>query len=150
MNAAATDVRAVQHYAGLLAAFRARLAELDVSYGEIEAAARLPERYLAKVVCSPPKRLIHPYTLFNIIAALRLQMQLVPDLSAQPAFRRRRRKVMLSRPSNVTFTPDQMRMNGIKGGHARVRRLSAARRRAIARKAARARWRREMIGGLGK
>ena len=45
------------------------------------------------------------------------------------------------RPENETPTTRARREGGLKGGKARAKKLSAAKRRRIAKKAARARWR---------
>lgn len=45
------------------------------------------------------------------------------------------------RPAPETPTTEARRMGGLKGGKARAKKLSARKRKAIARKAAEARWR---------
>ncbi len=144
---------AIRHYRALADAIRARVADMGVAYEEIEPAARLPDRYFAKLMTRPPMKLMHPYTIFNVLAALGLKMVLVEEMPAAEVVLPRKKSMRASASINksaIWMTADQVLQRARSGAQARNARLSAAARRRLARRAAKARWRKEMIGALGK
>jgi hypothetical protein len=134
----------VPHYAALLVALRARVAELGITHQALDALAGLPDGYAGKLLCNPPMRRLSAVNLFNVLAALALRPVLEhdPELLARNQNRlvkRRQRRGVLSLPS-IHMTPDAIRLNGSRGGTARAAKLDAAERSRIARVAAQARW----------
>lgn len=133
----------IPHYRALVDALRARVEKLNLRYDDVEAAATLPDRYFAKLMGRPPLRVMHAYTIFTLLDVLGLQM-LVVEGDGVPSLTGRRSTVSsrlrISR-KGAWFGCDELRRNGRRGGIAYARKVPQARRRAIARRAARARWR---------
>jgi hypothetical protein len=144
----------VRDYADLHAALRARAAALNVSRETIDDIAGLQAGYAAKLLAPNPQgslRVMGHYTLGLMLGALGLKLLVVVDDAALAKVARR----LVQRCPGQTRDFDAKRDSissedatvfryfsalGSLGGRARVSKISPARRKAIARKAARARW----------
>ena len=140
MAAPMTGPILIRDEAELLAAIRARLIELNVTYETLDAAAVLPERYSSKLLCSPPIKHMGPAMLWNVLGTLGLKVSLVA--TDVPTYMRERLTPREHAPQpvgkrrlTVSFTRAWMRKIGSKGGKARAaiaskkRRLSRINRR---------------------
>lgn len=72
--------------ADLIAAWRARAEELNVSRAEIDRVAGLPSGYAGKMLCVPPVKYAGPQSFWNVCGALGLAVQLVVDPDAVARF----------------------------------------------------------------
>jgi hypothetical protein len=138
------------YYLAWLKAVDARILELDTTYSVIEARARLPERYLTKIMSRLKTVSIH--TFFNINGALGLDLRLFENaiatqqLKNSHEFEARKAKRRLKagggkhKSVKIVLSPDFLHKIARDGGYARAAALTSARRSTIARKAARVRW----------
>jgi hypothetical protein len=130
----------IRDEAELLAAVRARLIELNITYETLDAAAVLPERYSSKLLCSPPIKHMGPAMLWNVLGTLGLKVSLVA--TDVPTYMRERLTPREQAPQPVgkrrldfSVTRSFLRKIGSKGGKARAaiaskkRRLSRINRR---------------------
>jgi hypothetical protein len=65
-----------------LAAIRARLDELGVTYDSLDRAAGLPDRFSSKILCRPPVRHVSALTLWLVLGAVGLDLALIPNPEA--------------------------------------------------------------------
>lgn len=131
----------------LLAAIRRRIDELELPHQVVEHLAGLQNGYLTKVIANPPPKRASPFTLFLIVQALGLDMQLVENPQVMERLRPRYEKKKLKRkirPAGriVELTPDFYKRISRMGNDARSRKLTPECRSELARVAAGARWRR--------
>ena len=140
----AAEFARIEHSEALLKAIRARITQLELSHEVLDYAAGLPLGYSGKLLANPPVKRMGHFTLFLILQTLGLDIVLVENPEALESLKNRhfhrRRPFMLRQPRITVFTPDFRRVNGSKGARARNIKLSAKRRIALARRAARARW----------
>lgn len=134
----------IPHYRAMVAFVRQRVDAARLRYDDIEAAVRLPDRYFTKLMTQPPTRLMHPYTIFNLLDVLGLEMMIREKVPARSVVVARSK----SMPSRLRISRegawlglDELTKNGRAGGLAYGQKVAPQRRRAIARRAARARWR---------
>ena len=130
---------------------RARFAALGVSLETVDHIAGLPTRYTAKVIGLQPTRRFGQFNLDDLLGAAGIMLVAFEDTEALARVQGRLAPlqrvdcgVVSRRRIIIKFTPDFMRkigrLGGLKGGRARAEKLSARRRREIARHAAIARW----------
>jgi hypothetical protein len=156
-------IATVTTYLGLVEALRARCDQLKISREALDHVSGLQCGYSAKLLTIPDRqqsmRTLGRLSFDLLIPALALKLQLVEDESLMPRLRsrldvqHRDEAQVRSSPSNGASTRSNknspgglgamfLRTIGTLGGYARARKLSPERRIAIARRAARARWRR--------
>lgn len=139
----------IADHAGLLAAVRARVAELGLTHEVLDYVAGWQSGYAGKLLANPPIKRLGPMSYWLMLEALgyRLTLQLDEQLCAQlaPFWQRRvrpRRNLALAKIGLVrTVTPAMLRAWGAAGGRARAQTLSERRRRQIAKLAVQARER---------
>jgi hypothetical protein len=131
-------------YPGLLAALRARVAELNVAGERLDELAGLPRGYFQKLLGSRPVKRIGMRSLGDIFGALALKAQLVedPEAFARVAGRLKPRKQHQIRSGAVhlTLTRRFYRKIGLIGGRLSRSKMSRQRASELGRKAAMARW----------
>jgi hypothetical protein len=148
----------VNNYSDLVAALRARCDELRISREALDHISGLQSGYSAKVLTMPiPQqnfRTIGRLSFDLLIPALALKVQLVEDEALAPRLRKRLdgshrdetqvRSASIKASKNSPAGLRALFMSSIArlGGFARARKLPAERRSAIARRAAKVRWRR--------
>ncbi len=140
----------VVDYDGLQRAMRARVDELGISHATLDEIAGTPDRYVGKMLADPPSKNIGITTMGYLLQALGLKLIVAEDVEqmAKLATRMVRRDArQVRKPSTaehknivLIFTRRHMRKLGKLSAAARMLKLKPSRRRAIARKAARARW----------
>lgn len=132
------------NYLGLVAAFRARVAELGISYETLDELAGYTARYSSKVLAEEPQRHLGVMAFDAMLGALALKIAVIPDPDKLEKIKNHRHFVRrkTSKPRDATLayvahrvTLPFLRDIGSKGGHARREKLSAHRRKAIARNA---------------
>jgi hypothetical protein len=134
----------IEHSEALLVAIRRRLDELQLTHETVDQLAGFSSGYAGKLLSDPPTKRMGHFSLFLILQTLGLDMVLVENPDAletlmKPALKRRQRWIHKA-PRIVVLTPDMLRANGIKGGHARAKKLSPKQLSKIGRKAVMARW----------
>jgi hypothetical protein len=138
----------------LLAALRARRDEIGITNESIDSIAGLPDRYASKLLSPDPSRSFGEMSLGSILGALGLGIATVvihedPEQTARVSHRwtqRKRPHYRLGKPRIgealiERAKPAVLRDLSKLGNSARQAMLPAKQRSAIARKAARARWR---------
>jgi hypothetical protein len=148
-----------ENYLGFISALRARVAELGISYSTIDQIAGWTDTYATKLLAEEPARFIGPMSFDAILGALGLKFALIEDPERLEKAKRhrdfvtRRHRLPTVKHGTVKHggyvvqrrTREDMRLMGLEGGRKRAEKLSAAKLKAIARKAARARWRRPRV-----
>jgi hypothetical protein len=139
--------------AELLAAFRARLIELDITYDILDTAALLPDGYTGKLLASEPTKHMGALTFWSILGTLGYRISLVHDeeLLARHRARLIARKCppqSVGKPRRVKYslTHNFLRKIGSLGGKAHA--ANASRKKAISevrRQAALKRWHKPKI-----
>jgi hypothetical protein len=133
----------VADYSSLIRAVRERVAELGITHETLDAISGLQSGYASKLLADPPIRRIGPLTLFIVLQSLGMSLSLVEDREWMGRAEMRlvpRKTPRVLRASSITLTPDFYSRIGRLGGNSRLVKISPARRQAIARNAARARW----------
>lgn len=140
----------ITHYAALIDAIRARVAELGINYELIDEFAGLASGHFAKLVCDPPLKKMGSMTLFLVLGALGLRLALVDDPEArertQARFKKRQKphhmqlRASWHDKAGMTLQPDFLRLRAKKGGEARMAKLNYREARRLGRKGALARW----------
>jgi hypothetical protein len=147
----------VSNYLALIAALRARIAELGISFSTLDQVAGWTDGYASKVLAPEPtpghkvKRCLGPMAFDSVLGALAVKLQLVPDAEQLRTIKRNRYFVhrVQAPPLHASAkhdyvvqrkTLEMMRQMAPNGGRARAAKLTAPQRSKIARKAARARW----------
>jgi hypothetical protein len=133
----------VADYSSLIRAVRERVAELGITHETLDAISGLQSGYASKLLADPPIRRIGPLTLFIVLQSLGMSLSLVEDRKWMERAETRlvpRKTPRMLRGGSTTFTPDYYSRISRDGNEARMIKLTPARRKAIARNAARARW----------
>lgn len=151
MTDAPRIVATFDNYLGLVAAVRARLLELDISFETLDEIAGLPLRYASKLLSEEPLKHFGPMSFDSVIGSIGVKVAFIHDDTAMDRLRRSRYFVPKKRAPNRVpadgkqgyvvrrTTRENMRQIAALGGLARAQRLTPAKRRRIAQKAARAR-----------
>jgi hypothetical protein len=136
----------------MLAALRRRIDELGITLETLENCAGLQQNYATKILAAPvPQKRFSPFTMFLIAEALGLDVCFVENPQKTEKMRGRwvkrhnKKAAVAGRLRTLTFSPDQLRINGRRGGFARADRLGPDRRREIAQHANRCRWARKGV-----
>jgi hypothetical protein len=150
-----TDVRVfapIDSMPDLHAAVRARVEELELSRATIDAAAGIPDGYAAKLLAQLPVKRFGATSMWPVLRVVGLKLALVddPEALASVTFKlpKRDRAQVRSRcqaDAGLGTKPSLtaiLSSAGSRGGKARMRKLSPAARRRLARSAAAARWER--------
>lgn len=138
----------VHDYDGLVAAFRARASELNVSRLTIDEVSGLQSGYASKLLATPPIKTVGAASLGPILGALGMAMVLVEDdaqmrrIASRMAVRNTAQVRVLSGGKHIKITLRHLRKIGKRGGKARALKLSSHRRIQIALRAAKVRWKR--------
>jgi hypothetical protein len=130
-------------YSGMLAALRARVAELQINGERFDEFVGLPRGYLSKLVGANPVRRLGMTSFAPVVAGLGLRCLFVEDDEATQRLKNRVRprnpSYVRSDASYVTLSRKFMQAIGRKGGLARIANSTSAQRRKWARAAIRAR-----------
>jgi hypothetical protein len=132
-------------YPGLLAALRARIAELDVAGERLDELAGLPRGYFQKLIGTRPKKRLGMQSLGDVFGALAIKAVLVEDEAALARISSRlvrRKYVVRTAASHVEISHRFLRKIGAMGGKARDAKLTPQQRRSLGRKLAAYRWHR--------
>ncbi|MDB5937581.1 MAG: hypothetical protein JWQ01_4925 [Massilia sp.] len=148
----------------LIQALRDRARELQLTHETIDNVAGLQSGYTGKLLAPKPIKNLGPMSFESILGALGVAVVVVEDpeqvarVSKQWVKRERPLRVPLALPSpsmsasipleievtpalqRLLRNPEWMREIGVRGGHGRAAKLSAFRRRMIAKRAAKSRW----------
>jgi hypothetical protein len=128
---------------------RARAENLDIPRTEIDRLSGMTNGYSSKVLAPRPLKRLGGVTLPLLLGALGVALRLEVDPEAMAKINRsvekRRAKVPMralawGKAGTLTVSKRWVRRIAREGGFARARKLSPAKRRALARRAARARW----------
>ena len=131
-------------YAGMLAAIRARVNELQVSGERLDEYVGLPRGYYSKVAGAKPIRRLGMTSLAPILTGLGLKCQFIEDQEATKRLKNRlppRNSSYVRGTPSIVFTVRWFKNIGRKGAQARVDNSTKEQRQVWARKAAIARWR---------
>ena len=143
-SSAPVAVGRIEHSEQLLRVLRARVEELELSHESLDALVGWAPGYSGKLLSNPPLKRLGHFCLFLLLETLALDVLLVENPLRLERLKnrhvQRRRPVILRRPRITLFTPDMLRVNGVKGARARNLKLSPKRRKALALRAIRARW----------
>jgi hypothetical protein len=130
-------------YPGLLAALRARIAELDVAGERLDELAGLPRGYFQKLIGTRPKKRLGMQSLGDVFGALAIKAVLVEDEAALARISSRlvkRKYVVRTAVSHVEISHRFLRKIGAIGGTVRNAKLTPRQRSALGRKLANQRW----------
>jgi hypothetical protein len=147
----------VTNYLGLIAALRARIAELGISFETVDQVAGWADGYASKVLAPEPslghksKRAMGPMSFDAMLGTLAIKLAVLPDPEQLRHIKRNRYFVHrvqappLHASGRQTYvvqrkTLGMLRQMAPNGGRARAAALTPLQRSKIARKAARARW----------
>jgi hypothetical protein len=137
-------------YAGLVAAVRTRIAELNVPLEQLDEIAGLPTRYVSKIVGPAMTRRFSMQSLAPLLGALGMKCIFIEDPEAITRFGSRLRRRMHNSPSLPvvhTRRPRQFyRKMGLIGGPLSRKNMSRRKASQLGRKAAAARWSRARDG----
>jgi hypothetical protein len=129
-------------------ALRARAEQLQLARYTIDGIAGLAEGHSAKLLTDPPKKNLGPVSIFSLIAALGLSMALIEDQTRMERIQHEPRRNAFNVRSGMAHWRHALaqalptiKSLGRRGGKRRAETLSPERRSAIAKRAARARWR---------
>lgn len=135
----------VRDYDQLIAALRARVAELGVSLETVEGVAGLPERYAIKLLAPIPVKGVGRASLGPMLGALGLKIVVVEDAEALARVARR----LVRKEAQYANTGMRTEKSHVNTGDSEWGRIMAARRMVLisprqrtrlAKRAARARW----------
>ena len=132
-------------YPGLLAALRARIAELNVAGERLDELAGLPRGYFQKLIGTRPKKRLGMQSLGDVFGALAIKAVLVEDEAALARITNRlvkRKYVVRGAVTHLEFSHRFMRKIGAKGKQSRFAAMTPRQRRALGRKLAAYRWHR--------
>jgi len=141
----------VTDYSSLHAALRARAESLHVSRETVDHIAMLPDGYAAKLLAPEPIKILGKLSLGGVLEALGVKLVLVEDVEAMAKFAKKRverdeksvRKLNMVSMANATWLWTSKTARKLT--KLRMDKISPDRRSRIARKAARARWRKAKI-----
>jgi len=131
-------------------ALRARADTMQFSRGQLDEITGLADGHSNKLLTDPPAKRLGPISLFLMVRGLGLSIALIEDPAMMEKLRRRPIRIAFNVRNGASHwrnaSPSSMlqrllQKNGIKGGKRRAETLTPERRTAIARRAARARWR---------
>jgi hypothetical protein len=140
-------VATAANYLELVAGFRARLADLEISYEVLDSIAGWTETYGSKLLAEEPARFFGPMSLDAILGATGLKIALINDPERLEKIKQHRdfvkRKARARAVGEHAYVAHRitrafLKEIGSKGGLVTREKLSARRRKAIARNAARA------------
>jgi hypothetical protein len=149
----------VDGYGSLHAALRSRREELNISCETVDRAARLTRAHASKLLAPQPLKKAGWETLSFLLPALGARLILAEDPQALAQLKKFSTRVVKTPARSVPWgrsgKQTVVSMRFVKriarnGGEARARVLSPARKRAIARKAAKARWRKPKLVDITK
>ena len=143
----------VADYSSFIRAVRDRVTELGITHETLDAISGLQSGYTSKLFADPPIRRMGPVVLFLVLQSLGLSIAITEDELGrqllQSRLAPRRSKRVMHRAPRIVFERDHFRRIGLLGAAAFMK-LSPAKRSRLARKAARARWRKTReVGGAG-
>jgi hypothetical protein len=135
----------------MLALLRARISQLGISHGTLDAIAGLQDGYASKILADPPIRRPGPMTLALVLAALGYKMELQHDEEALAAVQRRlehrnrkgRHKRAAARTTIIPYFSDPV--NAHLAGVKRWSSTTPQQRSRIAKRAAKKRWNKPRI-----
>jgi hypothetical protein len=130
-------------YPGMIAALRARIAELDVSGELLDELAGLPKGYCQKLLGTRPVKRIGALSLGDIFGALAVKAVLVEDTAALARISSRltkRKYAVQAAGLHLEISYRFLRKIASMGGKARQAKLTPRQRSALGRRLARARW----------
>jgi hypothetical protein len=130
-------------YPGLLAALRARVAELDVSGERLDELAGLPRGYFQKLMGTRPSKRIGMRSLGDVFGALAVKAVLVEDEAALARISSRlvkRKYAVRAAASQFEVSHRFLRKIASMGGRARNAKLTLQQRSELGRKLANHRW----------
>jgi hypothetical protein len=130
-------------YPGMIAALRARIAELDVSGERLDELAGLPRGYFQKLVGTRPKKRLGMQSLGDVFGALAIKAVLVEDEAALARISGRlvkRKYAVQAAGLHLEISHRFLRKIASMGGKARQAELTPRQRSALGRRLARARW----------
>lgn len=142
-------IAVVRTLAEMMAAYEERFRELQVTQQEIDRVSGLPDGYTNKVMRGNKGLGPLLFQSWNSTAGVMWQMIDDPDAIERHTKQLKRagsqRMLGIGKQTLIIIktTPKKLKKWAIKGGHARAAKLPRWRRKQIARKAARARWRKE-------
>lgn len=144
-----TPLAVIRSYPDLHAALRARAEQLGFSRETIDGVAGLPAGYASKVLGPRPPKKLGAMSTFAILGALGVELVIVenPELldrarlrMSQKGFGKRQERNVRIGGTHIVVTRRYMRNLSRLAAVARVAKIKPAKRRALARNAARARW----------
>jgi hypothetical protein len=153
----------IRSYADLMRELRARVENLNISRVEVDRLSGMCGGYSSKVLAPRPLKNLGMTTLPLMLGALGVALRLEVDPEAMERITRSVEKRQVKVPVRALawgqagtqiVSKRWVKRIAAEGGRARARALSPAKRRALARRAARARWSRpklvEMKNGLNR
>jgi hypothetical protein len=147
----------IYEYSQLLHALRVRRDELQISHTTIDDVGGFSPGYASKVLSDPPMRGLGPVSFGLILGALGMKILLVEDYEAllrvRKGFKKRlitggaveMQKRMLALGEQYVVSYNFLRKMAARGADMRNHKLSARKRHSLARKAAKARWRKPRV-----
>src|SRR6516164_3938862 len=135
-------------YSDFVQAVRNRVVELGIHGTRFDSLAGWPEGYLSKLTAQRPVRRIGMSSMGPLLSAMGVKLQMVEDPAGTARLRRlppRNPSYVRTMPADacIVLTPRMLKRIRRLGGKARMAKLSAEERSALARRAAQARWRRD-------
>jgi hypothetical protein len=130
-------------YPGLLAALRARIAQLDISGERLDELAGLPRGYFQKLIGTRPKKRLGMQSLGDVFGALAVKAVLIEDEAALARISSRlvkRKYVVRGDTTHIELSRRFMRKIQAKGRQARFTAMTPKQRSALGRKLANQRW----------
>jgi hypothetical protein len=123
MDAAPIEVGS---YSQLIELLRHRVEELGITLDTIDEVGGLASRYASKLLCNPPVKSMGAMSLFAVLGALGLRLQLCSDGTAIERLRRREEWLLMVR-RGPRYRPSRTGHNGPapKGRRNRRRQLGA-------------------------
>jgi hypothetical protein len=131
----------------MLAALRLRVNELRINGERFDEYSGLPRGYLSKLIGARPVRRLGMTSFGPVLAGLGLRLLVIEDPEGTERLKRlkpRNPSFVRTVPAaaGILFTARMLKRICRLGGEVRMAKLTAEQRRALARKAANARWRR--------
>jgi hypothetical protein len=136
-------------YPGLLAALRARVAQLDISGERLDELAGLPRGYFQKLIGTRPVKRLGMQSLGDVFGALAIKAVLVEDHAALARISNRlvkRKYAVRAAGLHLEISHRFLRKIASMGGKARQAKLTPRQRSELGRKLANHRWHRRVAG----
>jgi hypothetical protein len=148
MEMGAGALATVTDYNGLIEALKARQAEIGITNATLEALTGLQPGYVGTLFGSSRGRSLGGTSFGLLLGGLALKLIVVEDLDAarrmEKRWEQRIRPLVLNggqhKPVEIKFTRRHMRKIAKKAVAARMEKMTPAKRRRVARKAAKSRW----------